>query len=232
MSTRRRKIHNLCWHSLIAWSAGILMLVSLYAIFWYAPLEKHMLEVQKIFYIHVGAAWNGFFAFFIVFVASILYLKTRNLKWDVLAAASAEVGLLFITIVLLTGPIWAKHSWNVWWTWEPRLTTTLILWFIYIAYFLVRAGVAEKARRAVLSAVFGIIGFLDVPLIYISVRWWGSHPVIDTTGGGLHPMMLHALIVTVVAFTFLYVYFCQKAMALENTRQKLQEIKEKLRERF
>ncbi|MEW6663414.1 MAG: cytochrome c biogenesis protein [Bacillota bacterium] len=229
----RGKAHNLRGHNLVAWITAFLMLVSLYAIFWYAPLEKYMLEVQKIFYIHVGAAWNAFFAFFVVFVASVLYLKTRDLKYDVLAAASAEVGLLFTTIVLLTGPIWGKHSWNTWWTWEPRLTTTLILWFIYFAYFLVRAGVAEKARRAVLSAVFGIIGFLDVPIIYISVRWWGSHPMVfGKTGGGLHPMMLHALIVSVVAFTFLYVYFCQKAMALENTRQELQEIKEKLRERI
>lgn len=222
--------HNLRGHNFIAWTTGFLMLASLYAIFLYAPLERHMLEVQKIFYIHVGAAWNAFFAFFIVFIASIIYLKTRNLKYDVLAAASAEVGFLFTTIVLLTGPIWARHSWNAWWTWEPRLTTTLILWFIYFAYFLVRSGVAEKARRAVLSAVFGIIGFLDVPIIYISVRWWGSHPTIDTTGGGLHPMMLHALIVTVLAFAFLYGYLCQKAIALENTRQELQEIKEKLRE--
>jgi heme exporter protein C len=226
----RVKADNLRGHYLLAWITGFLMLGSLYAIFWYAPLERHMLEVQKIFYIHVGTAWNAFLAFFVVFVASILYLKTRKLKYDVLAAASAEVGVLFITIVLLTGPIWAKHSWNTWWTWEPRLTTTLILWFIYIAYFLVRSGVTDRAGRAVLAAVFGIIGFLNVPIVYISVRWWGSHPQMLTTGGGLHPMMLHALIITVIAFTFLYVYLCQKAMALENARQQLQEIKEKLRD--
>lgn len=221
------------YHNALGWLSAVLMLVSLYAIFQYAPLEKTMREVQKIFYIHVGAAWNAFLAFFVVFVASILYLRTRDRKWDTLAAASAEVGVLFTTLVLITGPIWARSAWNTWWTWEARLTTTLVLWFIYMAYFLVRSGVAEPVRRSVLSAVFGIIGFLDVPIVYIAVKLWGYHPLVfGKEGGGLHPKMLHALIVTVFAFTALYVYLMQKGVALENTRLALQDLKDRLREKF
>ncbi len=218
-------------HFALGWLALALLLVSAFAIFRYAPLEKVMLEVQKIFYVHVGVAWNAFLAFAVVCVASIAYLKTKNRRWDVLAAASAEVGLLFTTLVLLTGPVWGRFAWNTWWTWEPRLTTTLILWFIYVAYFLIRSGVAEPHRRASLSAVFGIIGFLDVPIIYFSVRLWGSHPIVlGKGGGGLHPMMLQALIITVFAYTALYVYLTQKAMAVERAKMELDEIKEGLRE--
>jgi heme exporter protein C len=109
------------------------MVGALYAIFLYAPIEKTMGIIQKIFYFHVSAAFLSFFAFFIVFVASILYLHRRDRKWDILAQSSAEIGVIFCTLVLITGPIWAKPIWNVWWTWDPRLTTTLILWFIYVS---------------------------------------------------------------------------------------------------
>lgn len=219
-------------HAALGWLTTALMLASLYAIFIYAPLEKYMREVQKIFYIHVGTAWNAFLAFFVVFVASLMYLKSRERKWDVLAAASAEVGLLFTTLVLITGPIWGKHSWNTWWTWEPRLTSTLVLWFIYLAYFLIRAGLHEETMRAVISAVFGITGFLDVPIVYLSVRWWRlSHPILfGPQGGGLHPKMLQALIITVFAFTALYAYLTRMVMVLQNTREHLDRVKEELRE--
>lgn len=218
--------------ALLGWLTTALMLGSLYAIFLHAPLEKYMREVQKIFYVHVGTAWTAFLAFFVVFVASLLYLRTKDLKWDRLAGASAEVGLLFTTLVLITGPIWSKHSWNTWWNWEPRLTSTLVLWFIYLAYFLVRGGVAGEARRAVISAAFGIIGFLDVPIVYFSVRWWRlSHPIIfGAPGGGLEVRMLHALLITLAAFTALYLYLAQKAVAVENARRALEELKWEMRD--
>lgn len=219
------------WDKPLALISLILLLISAYAIFWYAPLEKVMREVQKIFYIHVGVAWNAFLAFFVVFMASILYLKTKKHHYDILAAVSAEVGILFLTLVLITGPIWGRSAWNTWWTWEPKLTASLILWFIFIAYHLIRRAVAEKDRRATLAAVFGIIGFLDVPIIYFAVQWWGGyHPVVfGSQGGGMHPKMLHALIITVIAFSSLYLYFLQRGVALEKAKEEVQAIKDSLR---
>jgi heme exporter protein C len=143
----------------------ITMFAAIYAIFVYAPVEKTMGIVQKIFYLHVPAAFLSFLAFFITFIASILYLIKRDLKWDRIASCSVEIGVIFCTIVLITGPIWAKPVWNVWWTWDPRLTTTLILWFIYLAYLMLR-GVVRENQQANLSAVFGIIGFVNVPITF------------------------------------------------------------------
>ncbi|MFA5536786.1 MAG: cytochrome c biogenesis protein CcsA [Bacillota bacterium] len=229
MSTRNKTLHQ---------AAGaitfLLMTISIYMIFIYAPMEKVMMEVQKIFYFHVGVAWNGALAFLVVFVVSIMYLMTKDGKWDRYGMASAEIGLLFATLVLLTGPIWGKSAWNTWWTWEPRLTSTLVIWFIYVAYFLVRGAVAEYHRKATLSAVFGIIGFLNVPIVYYSVHLWRvAHPMVfGSTGGGLHPKMLHALIVTVFAFTFLYIYYMLKSLAIETSRRELENIKSVLRERI
>lgn len=221
-------------HGILAGITFALMLAAIYAVFIYAPLERVMREVQKIFYFHVGVAWNAALAFLVVFAASILYLKTKDLKWDRLGLASGEIGVLFTTLVLVTGPIWGKSAWNTWWTWEPRLTSTLVLWFIYLAYFLVRGAVAEHHRKATLSAVFGIIGFCNIPIVYYSVHLWRvSHPVVfGSGGGGLHPMMLHALILTVFAFTALYLYLMQKALYIENSRQELQAIKSLLREQL
>lgn len=228
--TSKAKIIN----QVIGGIAFILMTASLYMVFIYAPMERVMQEVQKIFYFHVGVAWNGALAFLVVFIVSIMYLKTKDPKWDRYGRASAEIGLLFTTLVLLTGPIWGKSAWNSWWTWEPRLTSTLVIWFIFIAYFLVREAVGEYQRKASLSAVFGIIGFLNVPIVYYSVHLWRvSHPMIfGSTGGGLHPKMLQALIVTVLAFTFIYIYFMQKSIFIESSRQKLESIKSTLRERM
>ena len=218
---------------LIGWLTFILMLVSNYMIFIYSPLEKFMREVQKIFYVHVGTAWNAFLAFAVVFVASIIYLRTKNKRWDRIAAASAELGVLFTTITLLMGTIWGRSAWNTWWTWEPRLTATLVLWFMYIGYLVIRASVVEEQRRATLAAAFGIIGFLDVPIVYISVKLWGSHPLVfGNEGGGLHPQMLQTLIMTVFAFTALYLYFMNRAITIQTSRDKLDGLKQTLRDRI
>ncbi len=159
------------------------MFVALYAIFFYAPVEKTMGLVQKIFYIHLPAAFLAYLGFFITFIASILYLYKRDPKWDATAFCSAEIGVIFCTIVLITGPIWAKSVWNVWWTWDPRLTTTLLLWFIYISYLMLR-GVVGENQRANFSAVFGIIGFVNVPITFLAIRLWRSiHPVLITSQG-------------------------------------------------
>jgi len=182
-----------------------MMLTALYAIFIYAPIEKTMGIVQKIFYIHVPSAFLAFFAFLITFATSILYLYKRDHKWDVIASCSVEIGAVFCTIVLITGPIWAKPIWNVWWTWDPRLTTTLILWFTYVAYLMLRRVVGEN-QRSNISAVFGIIGFINIPITFLAIRLWRTiHPVVITTRGlGISPPMKHTLILTFIAFSFLF----------------------------
>jgi heme exporter protein C len=179
---------------------------ALWAAFMYAPTEETMGHVQRIFYFHVPSAWVSFIAFFIVCIASIAFLKTGSIKWDRLAATSAEIGVLFITIVLITGPLWAKPVWGTFWTWDARLTTSLILWLIYVAYLMIRNYAQDKERGARFAAVFGIIGFVDVPIVYLSIRWWRTlHPApVVGGGGGLDPAMLTTLLISVFAFTLLY----------------------------
>lgn len=214
-------------------SAGFVMLAALYAIFFYAPIEKTMGIVQKIFYLHVPAAFLAFFAFFITFIASIVYLCKKDLKWDRIAGCSVEIGVIFCTIVLITGPIWAKPVWNVWWTWDPRLTTTLILWFIYLAYLMLR-GVVGENQRANLSAVFGIIGFVNVPLTFLAIRLWRTiHPVVITPKGmNMSAPMKYTLILSLCGFGFLFFSLLVSRVKLEKMRIKTEEIRDQIENEF
>ncbi len=197
-----------------------MMVLALYAIFFYAPVEKTMGLVQKIFYIHVPAAFIAFLAFFITFAGSILYLVKKDNQWDMIALCSAEIGVIFCTIVLVTGPIWAKPVWNVWWTWDPRLTTTLILWFIYVAYLMLR-GVAGENKKANFSAVFGIIGFVNVPLTFFAIRLWRTiHPVLITSRGiNISGPMKDTLALTFFAFCLLFIFLLLTRMRLEKMKR-------------
>lgn len=221
----------------LGWLTFAAILIALYLVFIYAPREKMMGEVQRIFYFHVASAWNAFLAFAVVFVCGILYLAKGNRKYDQVAYASAEIGVAFTTIVLLTGPIWARPIWQTWWTWDPRLTTTLILWFIYMAYLVLRASAEGSESQARMAAVFGIIGFIDVPIIWVSIRWWRSiHPTIIESKGGqasfnMEPQMLIALIASVFAFTFLYVYLLNQRLRVERLAEAVAELKESLRKK-
>ena len=187
----------------------LIIMTGLYMAFIYAPTEKSMGAVQRIFYFHVPLAWVSFIAFGVVAAASVLFLRTGRTKWDILARSAAEVGMLFLTLVLLTGPLWAKPVWGVYWTWDARLTTSFILWLIYIAYLMLRSYVADRERGARFAGVFGIIGFIDVPIVYMSIRWWRTlHPSAVIAGGegsGLEPAMLQTLFVCIVAFTSVFV---------------------------
>lgn len=207
-------------------AAIIAIAVALYFAFVYAPTERQMGDVQRIFYFHVASAWIGFFAFFVTFVGSIGLLVTNKYAFDDIAYASAEIGVIFCTIVLITGPIWARPIWGVWWTWDPRLTTTLILWFIYIGYLMLRSFVEEEDKRAKFSAALGIIGFIDVPIVFLSIRWWRTiHPnVVQKGGGGLHPDMLTALIVAVVAFTLLYFALLSKRLTVIRLERRVKQL--------
>lgn len=182
--------------ALLAGASFLVLSWAWYYCFLVAPKEASMamLEpIQRIFYIHLPSAFISFLGFFAVFVASVAYLTTRRLQWDWLAASAAEVGVVFCAVVLITGPLWAKPVWNVWWTWDARLTTTLILFLIYVGYLMLRQYVTDSHRRALLAAVVGILGFVDVPIVYMANRWWRTnHPepvIAGGEGSGLDPRM-------------------------------------------
>lgn len=174
-----------------------------YAALFIAPDESTMHLIQRIFYFHVPSWIACFTAFTIVFVSNIGWLVTRRRKWDALGVSAAEVGVIACTIGLITGPLWAKPVWGIWWTWDARLTTTFILWLLYISYLLLRDLVEDPERRASLSALFGIFAFLDVPLVYFSNRLWRTqHPQPVILGGansGLDPTMGKVLLLCAVA---------------------------------
>lgn len=188
--------------------AFALMIVALVAALVLAPREREMGDIQRLFYFHMPSAWIALGpAFTVVFALSIAYLVTGKMVYDRWAGASAEIGVLFTTITLITGPLWAKPVWGVYWDWEPRLTTTLVLWFIYVGYLLLRSIAGEGPRRARLSAVYGIIGWVDVPIVFLSIWWWRTiHPRLLTSGGfAMDRTMVVALVISLVAFTLLYV---------------------------
>lgn len=202
-----------------------LMTVSLYLIFIYVPTEKEMGVIQRIFYIHVPLAWVAFLAFFVVFIGSILYLWKRDGKWDILARSSAEIGVIFTTLVLVTGPIWAKPVWGSWWTWDARLTSSLVLWLTYIGYLLVRSYAGEESRGARLAAVLGIVGFMDVPLVYLSIKLWRTqHP--RELVSSLEGSMMLTLMVSLAAFTVLYVILLRQTTALKHLEASVRELKD------
>ena len=185
--------------------SAVALLVSQYFIWIYAPEEMTMGMVQKIFYVHLPLAWWALVCFAGVFGASIAVLVTRNATWDLLAGACAEVGVLFCGLALVTGSLWARSAWNTWWTWDPRLSTALIMWFVYAGYLILRGSGIGGAKSMNLCAVLGIIAFLDVPLVFFSARLWRSiHPaVFASQGGGLDPAMWTTVMVCILAWGIL-----------------------------
>ena len=190
-----------------------------------APTERTMGEVQRIFYYHVASAWTAGLLFFINFVASIVYLARRNPKVDALAVASAEVGVVFCTIVLVTGPIWARPVWGIWWTWDMRLTLTLVLWLIYVSYLLLRRF-SSSGQTPVMAAVLAIFGTLDMPLVYFSIWFFRTqHPQpVMGNGGSIDPRMLHAFFVNLIAFTCFGLLVCWARYRLEVLRSQVEEM--------
>jgi heme exporter protein C len=205
-------------------------LAAIYMAFVYAPKEATMGHVQRIFYFHVGAAWTAFLAFFVVFLGGVAYLRTRDRRWDALALSSAEIGVIFTTIALAMGSIWAKPAWGAWWTWDPRLTTTTVLWLIYVSYLILRGTIDEPERRARFAAVVGIVGFVDVPIVFLSIRLWRTiHPVlVKSEGFDMAPQMVQALLAALLACTLLYVYLLVVRTSLERRRIEVEAAKQAL----
>ncbi len=211
-----------------ALGVAVLLAVAGYAALFVAPTERTMGLIQRIFYFHVPSAWTAFVAFFVAFVANIAYLLGRKPKWDWLGVSAVEVGVAFCTCVLVTGPIWAKPVWGIWWTWDARLTSTFVLWLLYVSYLLLRTLVSDAERRAVVSAVFGIFAFLDVPLVYVSIRLWRTqHPqpvIAGGTGSGLDPQMWGVFLTCWAALLALMVLLLRQRYNLEALRHEVVEM--------
>lgn len=206
-----------------------------YAALFIAPDEATMHVIQRIFYFHVPCGMTGLLTFCITFFANVAYLVTRKPKWDWLGVASAEVGLVFVTAVLVTGPIWAHPAWGVWWAWDWRLTSTLVMWILYVCYLLLRSLLGDPERRAVFSAVFGVFAGLDVPLVYFSIRLFRTqHPqpvLFGGSGSGLEPTMRAVLFFCWFTFMALMVVLVRGRYRLERLRHETDELRFELEAR-
>ena len=213
-----------------------MMLIAIGLVFLYAPQEKVMGEVQRIFYFHVPSAWLSFTAFVVTAIAGGIFLATGKQFWDQVAYSSVEVGLVLTVMATVSGSIWARPAWNTWWTWDPRLTTYTIMALIYVAYLMLRQGIEDPQRRARFAAVYGIIGVLSVPLTFFSIRWWRTiHPVVVGNGsaaaeGGfdMTSRMLQTFLFANLAFTFLYVALLVSRVRLAQLGERVEELKARL----
>ena len=214
--------------------SSVLMVVSLYMSLIWAPTEITLGDSQRIFYIHIPLAWLGMLSVIILAVFSIAYLITRNIKWDNLAYSTAELGFILITLVLVTGMIWSKAEWTVWWTWDPKLTTTVILWFIYLAYIMLRKYGPSDLRGASYGAVLGIIGAIDVPMIYMAANWWSSaHPELNIgplsdQSSSVNSEMMMTLLVSLIAYTMLYIIILNEKYVVQKGTNLIDETYKKI----
>jgi heme exporter protein C len=207
----------------------VLMLAALYMVFVYVPTEATQGIVQRIFYFHVPCAWVAFVAFGLVAIAGAFYLWLGQQVWDDLEYAAAEIGVVFCTLVLITGSIWAKPIWGTWWTWDSRLTTTLVLWLLYCGYLMLRAMAGDSQTGARFGAVVGIVAALDVPIVVVSVRLWRTiHPAVLVTPQGGHglqdPRMIATLLVSLAAFTALFIWLLCLRFATVRTHTRLRDL--------
>ncbi len=209
--------------------SALLMALSLYMIFMWAPTEQNLGVSQRIFYFHVPLGWLGMVSIVIVAFASVMHLVTGRERWDSLAHSTAEVGLIAATLIIVTGSIWAKPVWGVWWTWDAKLTTTLILWFIYVGYLMVKAYAPAGSQGRRFASVVALIGAIDAPIIYFATLWWRTaHPELNigplAESGGLDSRMALTFLVSLVAFTVLYVFLLIERYSLKQSANDLDEL--------
>jgi heme exporter protein C len=207
----------------LGWLAVLALVAGLGAAFGYAPREAVQGNVQRIMYLHLPAVFTAYVAFGLVFLGSIGYLLTRRPGWDRLALAAAEPGVLFTGITIASGSIWAKPTWGTWWTWDARLTSTAVLFLVYVGYLLLRGMVDEPDRRARAAAVVGILGAANIPIVHFSVTWWRAlHQPPTMLGPGSAPMPLWMWMVVVInflAFTLVLAYFLTRRMEIARLEQ-------------
>ena len=209
--------------SFLPWLTCVAMLAALAMVFLYVPNERVQGEVQRIFYFHLPSAWMAFLGFFIVAGASAAFLWQGKRSADLLARAAAELGMVFCSLVLLTGPLWARPIWGVWWTWDPRLTMTLVLWLIYAAYILLRVFAGDNETVARYAAVLGIVGVIDIPLLYISIRLWrGIHPKVEQ----MAPEMAWTLLVCTGAFVCVFTWLLRLRLRSLHLRDEIRALRQ------
>jgi heme exporter protein C len=191
-----------------------------------SPPDRDMGHLQKIMYVHVPAAWNAFIAFFVVAVASLLYLWKGREKHDLIAASAAEVGTLFTGLTLVLGSIWGRPTWGVWWTWDPRLTSTAVLFLVFVGYLSLRSFIEDADRRAQWSAAVGILGALNVPIVYMSVKWWRTLHQMQSSPSTVDPEYVLGLRSNGIAVLLVLIYFIMKryrAAGMERLAEQLAE---------
>jgi len=212
----------------------LLVLAATGMVFFYAPLEAVMGQVQRVFYFHVSTAWVGMLGFGVAAAVGIAYLRTGNLKWDIWGLAAVEISVVFFFIAIATGSIWARPAWNTWWTWDPRLTTAAIVELIFAAYLLLRQGIEDPERRARFGAVYSILGFISVPVTFISIRLLRTiHPVVIGGSGGeggfdMTTSMLQTLLFSIFVFSVLFVDLYWHRIRIGYLAQKVEELRLRL----
>ncbi len=220
------------WTTALAAVTLSLGLLTIGGAFLYAPTDAIQGDVQRIFYIHAPMAICCYLAGAVVALAGLLYLATRNLFWDVIARCSAEIAVLFTTLVLITGSLWGKPVWGTWWAWDARLTTTLILWFIYVGYLMLRSYLGEAERAARYSVLVGVLGALDIPLVHVSVEWWRTlHPegIIDSATGSpaLPGSMLAVFLLGCLTMLCMYMLLMLVRVRLDLLHDQVAEMEER-----
>jgi heme exporter protein C len=214
--------------------SALLVMVALYLALAGAPEASLQSETgryaQRIIYFHIATAWVGFLAFFVTFAAGIGYLRSQAREWDIVALASGEIGTVFMLGVLVSGSIWAKPAWGVWWVWDERLTISLIQFLVYVGYLMLRSSVEDPARRARFAAVYGIVAFVSVPINFIAIRLWRTqHPLMfGSEGGGLSPNMMFAFFFCLVTFTVWYGTLMWHRIRLERLRDGVEQLKQSM----
>lgn len=230
------------WGTIFTVITGLLMGAALYMALVWAPESVNLSTAverysQRIFYFHVSAAWVGFLALLVAALFAIFYLITRSERWDVWSLASVEIGLAFLTMVMVSGPIWAKPTWNVWWTWDPRLTISTICWLLYIGYLMLRGAIDNPERQARFAAVFAIIASISIPINWMAIRWWRTiHPAVVLPGNnseargdfGMSEDIYTALLFCLVAFTVFYLNLMYHRINLENLQRRVARLKQTL----
>ena len=216
-------------------ASALLMALTLYMVYFWAPTEQNLGVSQRIFYFHVPLCWIGMVSIIIVAVASLMHLFTGRQRWDDLAYSTAELGVIYASLILVTGAIWGKPVWGVWWTWDPKLTTTLVLWFIYVAYLMIRAygPMGSQGRR--FASVIALIGAIDAPIIYMASIWWRTaHPALNIGPAADEAEAIGSsriyitLLVSVIAFTVMYVALLTERYALRKSESDLDELHQRM----
>jgi heme exporter protein C len=205
-------------------ASALLMALTLYMVYMWVPTEQNLGVSQRIFYFHVPLGWIGMVSIIVVAVASLLHLYTGKQKWDDLAYSTAELGIIFASLILITGAVWAKPVWGVWWTWDAKLTTTLVLWFIYAGYLMVRAYGPAGTQGRRFASVIALIGAIDAPIIYKATDWWRSAHPERNVPSDLNEQMALTFLVSLVTFTIIYVYLLMERYSLRRSESDLDEL--------